>query len=234
MPTRDTCVSTGTSRIPSANSSTQAAVLRPTPGSELRYCCASGTLSVCEPVERQLAVWRGVGDRAQDRLDPRRLDLRDPAGPDRLLDLVDRRVADRLPRVVGKALAQSQIRDVAVAVVGRLRQHGQHQLGDRVAVRLGLRDRRRPCARRSRIARTRRGGRLSSTLNLRAPRAHRRGRYPRLRVSVDEHTIELAGSPAFYRTASGPTCPPSTSTGCRPARTTGSRSSSGPAASPRT
>ena len=38
-------MSTGTSRIPRANSSTQAAVLRPTPGSEVRYCCASGTVS---------------------------------------------------------------------------------------------------------------------------------------------------------------------------------------------
>ena len=34
MPTRETCVSTGTSRSPKANSSTQAAVLRPTPGSD--------------------------------------------------------------------------------------------------------------------------------------------------------------------------------------------------------
>ena len=36
VPTRETCVSTGTSRMPSAKSSTQAAVLRPTPGSWVR------------------------------------------------------------------------------------------------------------------------------------------------------------------------------------------------------
>ena len=38
------------------------------------------------------------------------------------------RVAHRLPRV--EALAQAQEGDVAVAVVGRLREHGQHQLVD--------------------------------------------------------------------------------------------------------
>ena len=31
--------------------------------------------------------------------------------------------------------------------------------------------------------------------------AHTRGRYPRPRVSVDEQTIELAGSPVFFRAA---------------------------------
>ena len=36
-------MSTGTSRIPNANSDTHAAVLRPTPGSDVRYSCASGT-----------------------------------------------------------------------------------------------------------------------------------------------------------------------------------------------
>src|SRR5690348_9993110 len=38
-------------------------------------------------------------------------------------------------------------------------------------------------------------------------RAHVRGRYPRPGLSVDEHTIELAGSPAFYRTAPAPGVP---------------------------
>ena len=57
-----------------------------------------------------------------------------PPGPDRLLDLLHRRVAHRLPRV--EAVAQAQEGDVAVAVVGRLRQHRQHQLADRVAVGL--------------------------------------------------------------------------------------------------
>ena len=41
MPTRVTCVSTGTSRSPYANSSTHAAVLRPTPGRRTRYSRAS-------------------------------------------------------------------------------------------------------------------------------------------------------------------------------------------------
>ena len=46
---------------------------------------------------------------------------------------VDRRVADLLPG--REALAQAQEGDVAVAVVGRLRQDGEHELGERVAVR---------------------------------------------------------------------------------------------------
>ena len=71
-----------------------------------------------------------------------RLDLRDPAGPDRLLDLVDRRVAHGLPAI--EALAQAQEGDVAVAVVRRLLQHGQDQLADRVAVRRHDGHRRRP------------------------------------------------------------------------------------------
>ena len=101
-----------------------------------------------QPVERQGVVqgdaarrsvlWRGLGDRGEDRLDPCRLDLRDAAWPDRLLDLVDRRVAHVLPR--REALAQRQIGDVAVAVVGRLREDGEDQLGDRMSVRLGQRD----------------------------------------------------------------------------------------------
>src|SRR4051794_41152823 len=41
--TRPTCVSTGTSRRPYAKSNTQAAVLRPTPGSPTRYDCDEAT-----------------------------------------------------------------------------------------------------------------------------------------------------------------------------------------------
>ena len=57
---------------------------------------------------------------------------------DRRLDVGERRVADRLPRL--EALAQPQERDVAVAVVGRLRQDGEDQLVDRPAVRRRERD----------------------------------------------------------------------------------------------
>ncbi len=46
VPTRETCVSTGTSRIPKLNSSTHAAVLRPTPGSASSSARAASTLSV--------------------------------------------------------------------------------------------------------------------------------------------------------------------------------------------
>ena len=101
--------------------------MRPTPGSESRksrsWRCAS--------VER-------LRQGAQDRLDALRLDLRDAAGPDRLLDLLVGGVADGLPG--GEAAAQAQEGDVAVAVVGRLREHGQDQLVEPLAVRRRRRD----------------------------------------------------------------------------------------------
>jgi len=77
-------------------------------------------------------------DGAQDRLDAPRLHLRDAARPDRLLDDGDGRVAHVLP--CGQALAQAQVGDIPVAVVGRLGQDGQHQLCDRVPVRRHARD----------------------------------------------------------------------------------------------
>ncbi len=165
MPTRETCVSTGTSRRPNANSSTHAAVLRPTPGSATRYsrACASGTSgsqssegSCTRTARARTRAWVGFlelnvsvlelnvsepagldrpafSDGGEDRLDALRLDLGDASRPDRLLDLVHGRAHHGVPR--REALAQAQVGDVSVAVVGALREHGQHQLGDRVAVR---------------------------------------------------------------------------------------------------
>ena len=80
VPTRETWVSTGTSRIPSANSSTQAAVLRPTPGSEVRYSLRLRHWLARQPVERE-GVVAPVGPRAGapagrgDSPIPRRIDL---------------------------------------------------------------------------------------------------------------------------------------------------------------
>ena len=53
-----------------------------------------------------------------------------PAGLNRRLDLCDRRGAHGLPR--REALAQPQEGDVAVAVVRRLRETRQDELGERV------------------------------------------------------------------------------------------------------
>jgi hypothetical protein len=72
-------------------------------------------------------------DLAQDVLDPGGLDLRDAARADRELDVGVGRVADRLP--AAEAVAQGQERDIAVAVVGRLRQDGEDQLVEAVPVR---------------------------------------------------------------------------------------------------
>src|SRR5215218_5562470 len=72
-------------------------------------------------------------EHAQDLLDAPGLDLGDAAGADRLLDLLVRGVADGLPG--SEAAAQPQEGDVAVAVVGRLREHGQDQLVEAAAVR---------------------------------------------------------------------------------------------------
>ena len=79
-----------------------------------------------------------VGNRMQDRLDTGRLHLRDAARANRLLDLGDRRGAHLLPR--RQPLAETQVGDVAVAVVGRLREDGEHELRERVAVGAHQRD----------------------------------------------------------------------------------------------
>src|SRR4051794_41951231 len=76
-----------------------------------------------------------IGQGAQDLLDADRLDLRDAARADRRLDVGVRRVADLLP--AREALAQAQERDVAVAVVGRLREDREDQLVEPAAVRRG-------------------------------------------------------------------------------------------------
>src|SRR4051794_41929966 len=78
-----------------------------------------------------------IGQGAQDLLDADRLDLRDAARADRRLDVGVRRVADLLP--AREALAQAQERDVAVAVVGRLREDREDQLVEPAAVRRGRR-----------------------------------------------------------------------------------------------
>ena len=78
---------------------THAAVLRPTPGSRSRNSIASLARRVAEEPEVESAGLRL--DHAEHRLDALRLDLRDAARADRLLDLLDRRGCDRGP--VGEA-----------------------------------------------------------------------------------------------------------------------------------
>ena len=92
----------------------------------------------------------------EDRLDPRRLGHREPAGADRLDDLLERRVAHGRPRV--EAVAQTVVGDVAVAVVGVLREDGQHELVDRRAVGLRRSGARTPRAGARGSSRSRRGG----------------------------------------------------------------------------
>ena len=128
-PTRWTWTSTGISGMPQVKISTQAAVLRPTPGSESRNSSDSsrGAVSVqsrsgSSPSCSRIAWIRGA------------FCLRQAAGPDRLLDLGHRRVAHFLPG--REALAQRREGAVAVAVVGVLGEHRLDQLGDRLPVRL--------------------------------------------------------------------------------------------------
>ena len=89
--------------MPQVKISTQAAVLRPTPGSASRNSSDSsrGAVSV-----QSRSGW--LAEPLEDRLDPRRLLLGQAAGPDRLLELVDRRVAHLLPG--REALAQARRR----------------------------------------------------------------------------------------------------------------------------
>ena len=128
-PTRWMWTSTGISGMPQVKISTQAAVLRPTPGRSSRNSSDSsrGAVSVQSrsggsPSRSRIAWIRGAFCFAE------------AAGPDRLLDLLDRRVADLLPG--REALAQRREGAVAVAVVGVLGEDGLDQLGDRVPVRL--------------------------------------------------------------------------------------------------
>ena len=109
--------------------STQAAVLRPTPGSESRNSSDSsrGAVSVqsrsgCSPSCSRIAWIRGAFCLAR------------PPGRIASSTSLDRRVADLLPG--GEALAQGGEGAVAVAVVGVLGEHRLDQLGDRLPVRL--------------------------------------------------------------------------------------------------
>ena len=129
-PTRWTWTSTGISGIPQVKISTQAGGFAADARQRRAGTPATPRAArVLGPVE----VGR-VAEPLEDRLDPRRLLLAEAAGADRLLDLVDRRVADLLPG--REALAQRGEGAVAVAVVGVLGEDGLDQLGDRVPVRL--------------------------------------------------------------------------------------------------
>ena len=61
-----------------------------------------------------------------------RADLTFEMPPGRIASSTSASGASRTCSHVGEALAQAQVGDVAVAVVGRLREHRQDQLGDRV------------------------------------------------------------------------------------------------------
>src|SRR6266487_2398452 len=135
-----------------------------------------------------------IPDRLEDGLDAHGLDLRDPARPDGLLDLPHRRVADGPPR--REALAQAQEGDVAVAVVGRLREHGEDELADRVLVR---------CHDRHAVHRAQalaHGPHAAGGGS--APGArHARSIVLALMTAVAEHTETLHDQPLFWRSAEG-------------------------------
>ncbi len=69
-----------------------------------------------------------------------RTDLTFEMPPGRIASSISSTGASRTASHDGKRVAQAQEGDVAVAVVGRLREHGQHELGDRVAVGRHQRD----------------------------------------------------------------------------------------------
>ena len=74
------------------------------------------------------------------RIDLIRADLTLEMPPGRIASSISSTGASRTSSQRREPLAQRQIGDVPVAVVRRLRQHGQDQLGDRMAVGLGQRD----------------------------------------------------------------------------------------------
>ena len=132
--TRLTCVSTGMSCIPKENSSTQAAVLRPTPGrrGELVARLGDGEVRKVVEADRRPAARGGSPGCARTSGDAGRRAGWPPRRPSR--------GASRTALPGREALAQPQVGDVAVAVVGRLRQDGEDQLVERAAVRRGERD----------------------------------------------------------------------------------------------
>ena len=69
-----------------------------------------------------------------------RTDLTFEIPPGRIASSTSATGASRTCSQRRQALAQAQVGDVAVAVVGRLREHRQHELGDRIAVRAHQRD----------------------------------------------------------------------------------------------
>ena len=113
-----------------------------------------------------------------------RADLTFEMPPGRIASSTSATGASRTASQRREALAQAQVGDVAVAVVGGLREHRQHQLGDRVAVRAHQRDAVDLAQAVADRARTRaRGWARSRTLRSRhARRGAMRGRHdPRIR-----------------------------------------------------
>ena len=141
-PTRETCVSTGTSRRPRAKSSTQAAVLRPTPGSRQVRQPLPHARPRAAIVELPLALSqpRPIARRiAWIRIDLTCREAARAGSPPR----PPRSGASLTASQPSEAPAQPQEGDVAVAVVGGLPEDGQDQLVERPLVRRRARDRRR-------------------------------------------------------------------------------------------
>ena len=128
VPTRETWVSTGHVGQPEREQQHAGGGLAPHAGQRGQVRARLRDRQLGE--ERQV---RRVRQGAQDLLDPHGLLAVQAAGLDRGLDLLQRRVAHLLPG--GEARAQAQVGDVAVAVVGRLREDGQDQLLEPLAVR---------------------------------------------------------------------------------------------------
>ena len=95
-------------------------------GEELECLLPRGTL---QPAQIEVVVRL-----SQRLLDSRGLLRRQAARADRLLDLLERRVADRLPG--REAIPQARVSDIPVGVSGVLGQNRSHELLDRPAMRL--------------------------------------------------------------------------------------------------
>ena len=114
--------------------------------------------------------------------------------------------ASRTAAQLGEALAQAQVGDVAVAVVRGLREDGQDELGERVAVRL---HRRHPVERAQTLAqrahaRGRRGAASSCVARDGRRSSADTGADGIVRPpmqAITEHTEEIDGQPVFWRSA---------------------------------